>query len=407
VRDGLTAPSQAGSARLGILREDDDRLTERLYASRMGEATRLRTDIVFAATLTAVGQWEFWFGHELTDSATAAKRAAAAVCVAAATAAVSRRRQYPVQCTLLAAAALVLASGVMAVDLVSVLVAQLVLTYSAAVYAPTRIATIALVATAASDLPPASDGADVAFSSALVLGAFAAGLVVRRQRTLALELAAANTLLVEERELSSRLAADAERGRISRDLHDVVAHSLGSIVVQAELAQDTLDRDPLTSRTAIAAIAQTARDSLTDVRRILGAMRIASEPTPTLVELPQLVESYRAAGLKVDCTVHGVDAQLPKQVTCTAYLVAREALTNVLRHADGAAAKVDVDIIDDHLQLLVSDAGPGRDAYSMSSGHGLVGIRERVALAGGTSDIGNADGGGFRVLVTLPLQSGV
>lgn len=374
------------------------------YPSPVSERIRVRLDVVLAVVLTLVAEAELVWGGEIEPLAEPRRRAVAAVCVAAVTMVLARRRENPLAANLIAAAAVLLAGvGAADIDLVAVALAQFVLVYSAAVHAGARAALLALALALVSTAPGWQDAADPAFFGVLAAAAWAAGRVVRRQTRLALELAAANALLREERERTARLAADAERGRIARNLHDAVAHSLGIIVVQSELAQDALEHDPVSAREAVLAIARTARSSLQEVRGILGVLRTPVPREPALTELPALIASYRSSGLDVACQVSGAPTTLSDSVGTTAYLVAREALANVLRHAAGSTARVELCYDTDRLVLQVLDAGSGRkDSAPDRRGHGLVGIRERVALAGGTADIGDADEGGFRVLVVLP-----
>jgi len=367
-----------------------------------------RADVVLAVTLTAVGQWELWAGGEVPDGQPLRHRAVAAVCVATCTAAVAARRSRPVQATLVAAAAVVLAAlTVTAVDLVAVVLAQLVLVYSSAMLRDLRIGLLAAAATAASSIPAAQDAGDVAFFGALCVAALVAGTIVRRQRLLATQLAAANALLGEERSLTRQLATEAERGRIARDMHDVLAHSLGVVVVQAEAAQDAFDRDPAVVRAALDAIAGTSRESLTEVRRVLGGLRTPTPGPPSLEGLPSLLDAYRSAGVDVELRVTGRPVTVDAEVGATAYLIAREALTNVLRHAAGAPAVLEISYDDDELAVEVRDRGPGLDGSRRDSehtGHGLLGIRERAARVRGRVECGDATGGGFRVLATLPTN---
>ena len=367
-----------------------------------------RADVVLAVTLTAVGQWELWAGGEVPDGQPLRHRAVAAVCVATCTAAVAVRRSRPVQATLVAAAAVVLAAlTVTAVDLVAVVLAQLVLVYSSAMLRDLRIGLLATAATTASSIPAAQDAGDVAFFGALCVAALVAGTIVRRQRLLATQLAAANALLGEERTLTRQLATEAERGRIARDMHDVLAHSLGVVVVQAEAAQDALDRDPAVVCAALDAIAGTSRESLTEVRRVLGGLRTPTAGPPSLEGLPSLLDAYRSAGVDVELRVTGRPVTVDAEVGATAYLIAREALTNVLRHAAGAPAVLEISYDDDELAVEVRDRGPGLDGSRRDSehtGHGLLGIRERAARVRGRVECGDATGGGFRVLATLPTN---
>jgi signal transduction histidine kinase len=362
---------------------------------------------VAALALTVVAQWEVWAGGELDGSRSVRHTAVAAVCVAACTGAVAARRAAPTRAALVAAVAVVLAALTgTAVDVVAVVLAQLVLVYSVAEARAPGVAVPVAAATAASSIPVAQDASDVAFFAALCTAALAAGVVVRRQRRLADALATTNASLASERELTRRLAADAERGRIARDMHDVLAHSLGIVVVQAEAADDALDRDHDAVSAALQAIAGTARQSLGELRRLLAGLRSDEMAAASLADLSSLVDVYRSAGLRIELRQEPTRPVIDPAVDATAYLITREALTNVLRHADGAPTVVEVTRDDSMLVVEVRDHGPGRrgSADGLRDGHGVLGMRERAALVDGDLECGEVEGGGFRVRARLPLS---
>jgi signal transduction histidine kinase len=204
-------------------------------------------------------------------------------------------------------------------------------------------------------------------------------------------------------------AAMGERARIARDLHDVVAHHVSAIAVQAESARLTTEDLPDEGRAHFQAIGQTARDALTEMRRLLGVLRedasagAARDPQPSLVRLNELVETARAAGTPVRLTLAGTVVTLPPGVDLCAYRILQEALTNVRRHAPGAAVEVLLEYTPDALRLRVSDDGPGAVSPDLD-GHGLLGMRERAIMVGGTLSAGPADGGGFAVEAELPIK---
>jgi signal transduction histidine kinase len=205
-------------------------------------------------------------------------------------------------------------------------------------------------------------------------------------------------------------AAMGERARIARDLHDVVAHHVSAIAVQAESARLTTEGLPDEGRAHFEAIGQTARDALTEMRRLLGVLRddanaeAVRDPQPSLAHLNDLVETARAAGSPVTLTLEGAVAALPPGVDLCAYRILQEALTNVRRHAPGAAVEVKVEHSPDALRLSVRDHGPGADSPDLD-GHGLLGMRERAIMVGGTLRAGPADGGGFAVEAELPVRA--
>jgi signal transduction histidine kinase len=203
-------------------------------------------------------------------------------------------------------------------------------------------------------------------------------------------------------------AAMGERARIARDLHDVVAHHVSAIAVQAESARLTTEGLPDEGRAHFEAIGQTARDALTEMRRLLGVLRedanaeATRDPQPSLARLNDLVETARAAGTPVTLTLEGTVTPLPTGVDLCAYRILQEALTNVRRHAPGAAVDVELTYTPEKLHLRVRDHGPG-PAEPDPDGHGLLGMRERATMVGGTLTTGPAEGGGFAVDALLPV----
>ncbi|MFI1253738.1 sensor histidine kinase [Streptomyces netropsis] len=214
-----------------------------------------------------------------------------------------------------------------------------------------------------------------------------------------------------------------ERTRIARELHDVVAHHMSVITVQADSAPYRLADLPPEAREEFGSIAATARESLTEMRRLLGVLRSedasgeggASErtPQPGVERIPQLVEATVRAGLPVELAMPDpLPTGLPQTVDLSAYRITQEALANVVRHAPGAATRVSVTVDPDRtglMVLVVNATAPDADAPPLETsgtGHGLVGMRERVRLVGGTLDTGPLPDGGFRVAARLPLTTG-
>ena len=217
--------------------------------------------------------------------------------------------------------------------------------------------------------------------------------------------------LAEERERAARDAVAAERTRIARELHDVVAHAISVMVVQAGAARTALERSPADAERAIRQIEETGRDGLGEMRRLIGILRpdgpAALAPQPDLGRLDELLETVRHAGLRVEVVVEGIRRELPSGVELTAYRLVQEGLTNVLKHTGGANAHVLLRYADDAIDVEVTDDGPGPLADGdASSGHGLIGMRERVELFGGTLQAGARSGGGFVVHATIPVPEG-
>jgi len=219
-------------------------------------------------------------------------------------------------------------------------------------------------------------------------------------------------LLENEREEQARRAVLNERLRIARELHDVVAHSMRVIAVQSGVGHHVIDTQPEEARRALAAIETTSRAALTEMRRLLGVLRdegaprAALAPAPGLADLPDLLTQVREAGLDVAATVTGAPSDASGPVDLTAYRIIQEALTNVLKHG-GSPAQVRVAYDEHEVRVEVIDGGRGDAGESAErgtpAGHGLVGMRERVAVFDGDLAAGPRPGGGFRVAVRLPL----
>jgi signal transduction histidine kinase len=219
-----------------------------------------------------------------------------------------------------------------------------------------------------------------------------------------------------EREQHQRvaLAAAAERTRITRELHDVVAHGVSVMVVQAQGAAAALQRHPERTAVALQNVIATGRASLAEMRRLLGVVRSDPAddpdraPLPGVGALPALVDQVRATGTRVTLHIDGEPVPLPASVDLTAYRIVQEALTNTLKHAGpGAEAVVRLGFAADALAVEVTDDGVGGvpgDRVPDAGGNGLRGIAERVGILGGELTIGRGDGGGFRVRVRLPVE---
>ena len=245
----------------------------------------------------------------------------------------------------------------------------------------------------------------VYFGIAGGLGAFV------RQRALRLSAVEDRAVALEsELEREAELAAAEERTRIARELHDVVAHGLSLMVVQAEAAEEMLTLSPEAAAQPLHRVQQTGRESLAEMRRLLGVLRTADSgpsatvPQPSLRRVPELVREAAEAGLPVEVTVHGEPVELPPGRELAAFRIVQEALTNVRRHAHATRASVELAYTPTSLRIDVTDDGRGRTGDH--TGHGLIGMRERAALYGGTLDAGPADGGGFRVTAVLPVGEG-
>ncbi|MEU4347860.1 sensor histidine kinase [Streptomyces sp. NPDC023838] len=232
------------------------------------------------------------------------------------------------------------------------------------------------------------------------------GRVARRSAKLAEQLA-------KEQEARARREVAEERGRIARELHDIIAHHMSVISVQSGLARFVFESDPPTARGALGTISATSQEALEELRRMLHVLRAEdldgepSAPMPGLGRLSDMVERLRAGGLPVELRVEGQARPLAPGVDLCAYRVMQEALTNVLKHAPGARTTVEVSYERNHVALAVVNESTGENPVRNRSGggHGLIGMRERAKLYGGTIRTGPRSGGGFEVRLLLPTSA--
>ena len=241
----------------------------------------------------------------------------------------------------------------------------------------------------------------ILFASAWAIGD---SLGARRAYTRELEEKAER--LERERATEAARAVAEEQARIGRELHDVIAHNLSVIVVQATAANDVFDTRPERAREALREIEATGRSALGELRRLLGAVSgddTGFAPTPGLDQLDTLVAQVRSAGLEVTVSVEGKPRTLPTAIDLSAYRVVQEALTNTIKHANATRVGVDLHFTDDALDIEVRDDGRG-NGNGGGTGSGLIGMRERVVTYGGTLKVGPAAGGGFLVSASFPLK---
>jgi signal transduction histidine kinase len=246
--------------------------------------------------------------------------------------------------------------------------------------------------------------------NAALLGSLAwlfAVLLARRGRRAATAEARA-VQLERDNEQRAQAAAATERGRIARELHDVIAHSVGVMTVQAGAARMQLPDHPDRAVPPLLAVEETGRQALTELRRLLGILRDddapALAPQPGLNDLSTLVEAMQQAGVEVDVRVEGRPRPLPASLDLTAYRIVQEALTNTLKHAGAARTSVVVHYDPDALRLDITDDGQAPPTTADGSGHGLPGMQERVNLFGGQLTAGPGRDGGYSVSARLPLQ---
>ncbi|MEU5790158.1 histidine kinase [Micromonospora purpureochromogenes] len=297
------------------------------------------------------------------------------------------------------------------------------------------VAAIGVVLAASQTVGNAARWAIAIYFALVTGGVWLAALNVRTRRLYVLSLEERAATLEREREAEARAAVAGERARIARELHDVVAHSMAVMIVQADGARYMLDQDPETARAAVKVVADTGRQALEEMRRLVDVLREPSpaEPPATtespataeppddaavtadpehrraaVAELPALLDRFRDAGLRVRHTVTGEPAALPPGLDLTVYRVVQEALTNALKHAGvGASVTVTLEHVPDAVVVRVVDDGHGRPPVgpAPSGGHGLVGMRERVGVYDGSLVAGPRLAGGWRVEARLPLPS--
>jgi signal transduction histidine kinase len=361
-----------------------------------------RGDETLAGALAALTLAQIWLLDESAGTRIAASVGAIALGLAAA-----RRARAPLLflglIVVLLAAGTALPKRLGDIEAIGLFVVLAV--YSAAVHTSGRrtlaagaLTFVLYIATMVTD----RDGVNVAaviFFALVFGGPWVAGRAIRhrrlREQRLEREKAEAEAAIVEE------------RGRIARELHDVVAHSISVMVLQARGGRRTIDADPGEAREAFDVIEGTGHQALEEMRRLLGMLRTSDEelalaPQPSLEQLETLVAQVRGAGLPVEVVVEGEPAQLPPGVDLSAYRIVQEALTNALKHAGPARARVTVRYGEDELELEIADDGAGTGDGG-GSGHGLIGMRERVSFYGGDLHAGRRAGGGYALRARLPL----
>jgi signal transduction histidine kinase len=362
-----------------------------------------RVDALIAATLFAVAQAEIWLGSSAEDA-----RPETAVAAAAATAALVWRRRAPLAVLTIVMVAFGLLSVIAELPVAAfVLPTSLLAVYSVAAHDGTEQAVVglgialAMLGVSAAETRDATV-TDLTAPALLFAGTWAVGRHLRSRRH-------REAVLDREREDRERAAAAEERARIARELHDIVAHRVSTVVIQAEAGLMTAD-EPDRAREALAAIRDSGRQALGELRRLLGLLQEDPDgapvaPQPGLAGLDELVTGARGAGLDVALRVDGDLAGLPPSTDLAAFRIVQEALTNALRHARTptgvrlarAPAELTVEI-----RNALAGEQPG---FAGGAGHGLAGMRERVRVFGGTL-VAGTDGGEFVVRAVLPIDEG-
>ena len=287
--------------------------------------------------------------------------------------------------------------------------------YSLAAHTPLRRGIAAFAAMVAIGVPfsvvasaRGSSSGNLLPPIAFLLAAWAVGRIIRSRHLRTLELEELTRQLEEQRDMQAEAAVAVERGRIARELHDVVAHNVSMMVVQAGAAERVLDGEQTEVRAALSAISETGRQTVDEMRTLLGVLRAGEDgetlsPQPGLGDLESLVGSVRDAGLPVALRIEGTPSTLSPALDLSAYRIVQEALTNTVKHAGPARAEVTIRYRQATLELEVRDDGAGAED-ARSNGHGLIGMRERVALFGGRLDVGPS-AAGFTVRASFPLAA--
>jgi signal transduction histidine kinase len=369
-----------------------------------------RIDRYVAAALVGIAQIELWIG----DAIPGPKALAVPVAVVMAST-VAFRRRWPLAAPSIALAGnvtLILVAGTPGTS-VALAISWFCALYAIAVWTDTRgflTGIGVLVAGNAITLIDATKPHDtVPFTVVPIVAMLLLRRAVRDRQLRADTLAARAELLEREHELRAQEAVVSERARIARELHDLVAHNVSVMVIQAGAERHALPPDQAPTRDALASIEQAGRQALADARRLLGMLRPEGDreelaPQPGVAEIDVLIEQVQRAGLQVALAVEGEPRPLEAGVDLCAYRIVQEGLTNALKHAGRSHAEVLLRYAADALDVHVRDDGAAASALVDGSGQGLIGMRERVALYGGELHAGPRDGGGFEIRARLPLR---
>jgi signal transduction histidine kinase len=370
-----------------------------------------RRDVMVGVVLVVAGELEVWVPLLSSGVQAVEHRPLLTVAALVAGAALVVRRAAPVLASALVLAAVQAQIWLAGTESVTGLAALLVALFSVGMAGNRRVALLGLALAVWWVLLEAQDFADLAFGGLLVGGPWMAGRLVRGRQVLLDELGRRNAALEIEQEKTARLAVAEERARIARDMHDVVAHSLTVMVVQAQAAEAQLasPRGDLVKATeALTAVQQVGRSALTEARRLVGALAedgdAVPSPSPTLGDVEALVETMRTAGLAVSLTVSGERRALSPGVELTGYRVVQEALTNALKHAPGAPVFVRVTYRRAGVDVEVADEGApvAASGEEVTGGRGLPGMRHRVESCGGRLTVEAPGDGGFVVAARFP-----
>jgi signal transduction histidine kinase len=359
-------------------------------------------DRLLAVALFTWAQLEIWLSHDAGRHRLLVALLSLLLCSGLAV-----RRRYPALAGI--GGNLAMASGFwggLDTQIFGTTIAWFCVVYALTVWTSTRWFVLGFASVALSDLAPLTVSSRNASNSFLFgVITLVVMLLIRRvlgDRERRLELAE------REREVGAREAVVAERARIARELHDAIAHNVSMMVVQAGAERRVLDEAQSSTREVLETVEEIGRGALTEMRRLVGMLRSDENdpltPQPGLDDLPQLVTQVREAGLPVELSIEGERRELPVGLELSAFRIVQEALTNALKHAGDARATVRVRYGPDSLELEIVDDGAGAEARADGGGHGLVGMRERVALYGGRFEANRRAAGGFTVRALLPIR---
>lgn len=376
-------------------------------------------DAALAGVLFVAGQIEAWGGLRVGGDGARLHHSSALQALVAllATVPLVARRRAPVSVALVVAIALAVQvlAVVRGVSFLAGLLPLAVMVYSVAAYGAPRCRSIGLAALLAAAVlasvrvPEMHRTGEILFSIFALTSTWLLGDAARRHRGHADRHAAEARRLADERDAWRAGAVAEERSRIARELHDVVAHSVSLMGVQAGAARIQLDTDKERAREALLAIETTARDAVQELRRLLDILREHPDggsltPQPGMAEIRELVAQVRAAGQPVTLKVEGTEVPVPPGVALAAYRIVQEALTNTIKHARARHAEVRIAYAAQALELMIVDDGAAA-ASGTPGGHGLIGLHERAALYGGSLEAGPRGNGGFSVRARLPCEA--
>lgn len=382
------------------------------------DATAPLADIVLAVALAAAASLDL--RYNLDNSTRYGSAFATAVVVAIATLGLTWRRRWPFAtlCVVVGAIGGPELFGTLTFTIWGHFVPLLIAAYTAARWCDGRLAAVAAVLVGATivvvllRVPAARSAGNIPFAVVPAAALMITGRVLRHRAARAREIADRARHLEAHHEAEVAAALAAERIRLARELHDVVAHCVSVMVVQAGVSEALLEHSPERAREPLEAVQKTGQEAIAELARMLGLLRDGAPdspdplaPQPGTAQLPELVERLTASGLDVQLASLGDVRPLPPGVDLTVFRITQEALTNTLKHAGtGAKARVEVRYSPRTVEIEVTDTGTG-SAAPRGQGHGLIGMAERVSVFGGSLHAGARPEGGFRVLVELPVEA--